>query len=252
MNALMTEEYRPVVIGRDSFASEYFDYEPGQKVVFGGRTQEAGKTTLAFKLLEYTATPDCPAYIIVPKANDPVTNREGRRLGYRFTDRWPVEKKFKELAGDKPSGYVIQAKYGDLSRDTIRATEVANAVLVDRYKAGAKGQKSIILADDTVVMSKLLGQDREMVTIIALGGAMDVGLWIFVQKPTNSGNAAIWGFENAEHTFLSRPRDVRAFDRYGEIGGHDKKLVISCLRMLRPYQFLYLSGAGYLCIVDSK
>jgi hypothetical protein len=247
-----TVTYQPVVFGRDEFASERFDYQRGQKVVFGGRTQEAGKTTLAFKLLEYTATPECPAFIIVPKANDKVTNSEGKRLNYRFTDRWPVEKKFSELAGDKPSGYIIQANYGDLSKDTERATQIANAVLTERYKAGAKGKPSIIIADDTVVLSKLLGQDREMVTIIALGGAMDVGLWIFVQKPTNSGNAAIWGFENAEHTFLSKPKDLRAFDRYGEIGGHDKKLVIACLRNLRPYQFLYLSGAGYLCIVDSK
>ena len=252
MATLSTEPYTPVVIGREEFASSYFDYEPGQKVVFGGRSQEAGKTTLAFKLLEYTATPALPAYVICSKGNDPVTNREGKRLDYRFVDRWPVEKTFKELSGDKPSGYVIQVKYGNLTSDKGRAAAVANSVLSERYKAGAQGKPSIILADDTVVLSKLLGQDEEMVTIIALGGAMDVGLWIFVQKPTNSGNAAIWGFENAEHTFLSKPKDIRAFDRYGEIGGQDKKLVISCLRGLKQYQFLYVSGAGYMCVVDSK
>ena len=251
MTALETDLYRPAVIGREDFASSYFDYEAGQKVVFGGRTQEAGKTTLAFKLLEYTATPECPAYVICSKGRDPVTESEGERLEYRFTDNWPVEPRFKELAGDKPAGYVIRAKYGDLSRDTGNAARITNAVFVDRYKAGTKGKASIIVADDTVVISKLLNQDREMVTIIALGGAMDVGLWIFVQKPTNSGNAAIWAFENAEHTFLSRPKDVRAFERYGEIGGHDKKLVIRCLNLLTKYQFLYLSGAGYMCIVDA-
>ena len=251
MAALDTEVFTPVVIDREEFAASYFDYEPGQKVVFGGRTQEAGKTTLAFKLLEYTATPDCPAYIICSKGRDPVTEREGKRLGYRFTDKWPVERQFKELTGEKPAGYVIRAKYGDLSKDTEKAAQISNAVLVDRYKAGTKGKASIIVADDTVVMSKLLGQDKEMVTIIALGGAMDVGLWIFVQKPTNSGNAAIWGFENAEHTFLSKPKDVRAFDRYGEIGGQDKKLVIRCLGLLKKYQFLYLSGSGHMCIVGA-
>jgi hypothetical protein len=249
---LDAEVWTPVVIPREDFASSYFDYEPGQKVVFGGRTQEAGKTTLAFKLLEYTATPELPAYIICSKGRDPVTEAEGKRLGYRFTNDWPVEPKFKELAGNKPAGYIIQAKYGDLTKDADKAARISNAVLLDRYKAGTRGKASIIVADDTVVLSKLLGQDKEMVTIIALGGAMDVGLWIFVQKPTNSGNAAIWGFENAEHTFLSKPKDIRAFDRYGEIGGQDKKLVIRCLEMLKKYQFLYLSGAGYMCIVDSK
>jgi hypothetical protein len=246
------DTWTPVVIGREDFASSYFDYEPGQKVVFGGRTQEAGKTTLAFKLLEYTATPECPAYVIMSKGRDPVTESEGKRLNYRFVDRWPVEKKFKELAGEKPAGYIIRASYGDLEKDAAKATQVSSSVLTDRYAAGSKGKASIIVADDTVVLSKLLGQDHNMVTIIALGGAMDVGLWIFVQKPTNSGNAAIWGFENAEHTFLSKPKDVRAFDRYGEIGGQDKKLVIACLKRLKQYQFLYLSGNGHVCVVDSK
>lgn len=249
---LEVETYRPVVIPRDEFASAYFDYEPGQKVLFGGRSQEAGKTTLAFKLLEYCATPQLPAYVIVSKGRDPVTEAEGKRLNYRFVDRWPVEPKFKELAGDKPSGYIIQTSLGDLEKDKARATVISGAVLTDRYAKAAKGKGCIILADDTVVMSKLLGQDQNMVTIIALGGAMDCGLWIFIQKPTNSGNAAIWGFENAEHTFLSKPKDERAFDRYGEVGGHDKNLVKSCLRQLTQYQFLYLSGAGYICIVDSR
>ena len=251
MAALETELYTPVVIDREEFASSYFDYEPGQKVVFGGRSQEAGKTTLAFKLLEYTATPECPAYVILSKGRDPVTEREGKRLNYRFVNKWPVEKQFKELAGEKPAGYIISAGYGDLSEDTAKATQISSSVLQDRYKAGSRGKQSIIVADDTVVLSKLMGQDNNMVTIIALGGAMDVGLWIFVQKPTDSGKTAIWGFENAEHTFLSKPKDMRAFDRYGEIGGQDKKLVIRCLNLLKKYQFLYLSGSGHMCIVGA-
>src|SRR5260221_4144817 len=129
---LQADVYTPVVIPREEFASSYFDYEPGQKVVFGGRTQEAGKTTLAFKLLEYTATPQCPAFVICSKGRDPVTEREGERLGYRFTDKWPVEKKFGEFVDGPPAGYIIRAKYGDLSKDTEKAAQISNAVFVDR------------------------------------------------------------------------------------------------------------------------
>jgi hypothetical protein len=248
----MTETFAAPVFSRDEFASERFDYKPGQKVVFGGRSQESGKTTLGFKLLEYTATPEMPAYVIVPKPSDPVTEREGKRLGYRFTDRWPVEKTWQELGGNKPSGYIIQARFGDLDADQEKATAVANAVLVDRYKAGAHGQPSIVVCDDTVVMSKLMDLDKKMTTHIAMGGAMGVGGWYFVQKPTDSGKATIWAFENAEHTFLAPTRDTRNVIRYTEVSGQDKHLILACMSQLRKYQFLYVSGSGHVCIVDSQ
>jgi len=251
MISLVTD-YRPETFGRDEFASERLHYKPGQKVVFGGRSQESGKTTLAFKLLEYVATSQMPAYVIVPKPRDPVTLSEGARLHYRFVDRWPVEKSFSELTGDKPSGYIIQAKYGDLEKDQEKAAQIAGAVMIDRYKAGLKGEQSIIVADDTVVISRLLGKDKEMVTIIAMGGAMDVGLWVFVQKPTDAGKTALWAFENAEHTFLAKPRDDRVGERYAEIAGQNKKLIVELLKKLRQYQFLYISGVGEVCIVDSR
>jgi len=250
---VIVAEYPPLVtFGRDDFGANYWDYKPGQKVVFGGKSQESGKTTLAFKLLEYCATPDLPAFVILSKARDPVTEAEGKRLGFRFCDDWPVEPKFKELGGNKPSGYIIRAKYGDLDKDADKATAIANSVLVDRYKAGQKGKPSIVVVDDTVVVSKLFGLDKQMVTHIALGGAMGVGGWYFVQKPTDSGRAAIWAFENSEHTFIAKAKDYRVQGRLAEISGHDRKLVAHYISQLKPFQFLYLSGAGYMCIVDSK
>ena len=44
-------DFEPEVFQRDEFARDYFDYEDGQHVLFGGPTQEAGKSTLSFKLL---------------------------------------------------------------------------------------------------------------------------------------------------------------------------------------------------------
>jgi hypothetical protein len=244
--------YQPEVFERDEFASERFDYKPGQHVLFGGPTQEAGKTQLAFKLLEYHATPELPAYVIVPKPTDPVTQREGERLGFRRVDHWPVEKKWSEIAGDKPAGYLIWPDFGDIDTDAAKAAQVAAAVLRDRYKQGAKGKRAIVVCDDTVVLSKLLGLDRYMTTHIAMAGAMDVGGWYFVQKPTDSGRAVVWICENASHRFLSKAKDARVIERYAEISGHDKKLATHVNQMLQPYQFQYTDSAGHMCIVDSK
>ena len=71
-----------LVIPRTEFCRDYFDYKAGEHVTFGGPTQR-GKTTLAFNLLEYTATPELPVYVAVSKPFDPTTANEGERLGFR-------------------------------------------------------------------------------------------------------------------------------------------------------------------------
>jgi hypothetical protein len=245
--------WQPVVIGREEFASRYFRYEPGQHVVFGGPTQRAGKTTLAFKLLEYTATPDLPAYVAVSKPKDPVTASEGARLGFRRVDTWPVPRQVKELWDGKPPGYLVWPPFGDIDLDADRAAKVIGALFRDRYARGVKDEAGIIVADDTVVKSKLLKLDRYMTTHIAMAGAMDVGGWYFVQKPTGSGDAAIWSYGNAAHLFLSKDEEKRNRLRYDEIGGWPAGEVADATLRLEPYQFLYLGRKdGSVAIVDSK
>lgn len=249
--------WEPVVIGREQFASRYFHYEPGQHVLFGGPTQMAGKTTLAFKLLEYTATPNLPAYVLVSKPKDPVTAQEGARLGFRRVDTWPVPRQVKEMWDGKPSGYLIWPQFGDIDIDIDRATTVMSAVFRDRYAKGVhegkKAEPAILVVDDTVVKSKLLKLDRYMTTHLAMAGAMDVGGWYFVQKPTGSGDAAIWSYGNSAHIFLSRDADKRNRLRYDEIGGFPPGDVADTTLRLEPYQFLYLCRKdGSVAIVDSK
>jgi hypothetical protein len=70
------------VFGRDEFRRHRFVYKPGQHAVFGGPSQVAGKTTLAFDLLEVVAKPTLPAWCVVSKPTDEVTERRGRELGY--------------------------------------------------------------------------------------------------------------------------------------------------------------------------
>jgi hypothetical protein len=252
--ASQTAVWAPEVIGRQDFCREFFDYEPGQHVVFAGPTQMAGKTTLSFQLLEYTATPELPAYVLVSKPRDPVTLKEGRRLGYRFVTEWPVPRQAQEMWRGRPPGYVIWPKFGDIDADLDKAAAITSEVMKDRYKAGTSGKhKGIMVVDDTVTKSKLMGLDRYMTTHIAMAGAMDLGGWYFVQKPTDSGRAAIWAYGNSAHVFISHDADKKNRDRYDEIGGFDPREVSTVSKNLKPYQFLYLCRTNNTaCIVDAK
>src|SRR5271155_1723063 len=128
----------PVVIPRMDFARRYFDYTPGDHVVFGGPTQISGKTQLAFDLLGSVATPECPAYIAVSKPKDPVTAHYARKYDWRIVDSWPQPKQFKEVFGHKYSGYVIWPKFGDLYKDRALVKEVLGELIADRYGASAR------------------------------------------------------------------------------------------------------------------
>ena len=251
---MRVSSWTPEIFPRDYFARDIFatNYEDGQHVLFAGPTQMAGKTTLAFKLLEHAANPRRPAYIAVSKPSDKVTEQEGKRLGYRFVRTWPAPPNLKDTGKGKPSGYVVWPNFGDIDADAAKASAVTASLLRDRYAKGVRKEPGIIVLDDTVVKSKLLGLDRYMTTHIAMAGAMKVGGWYFVQKPTDSGQAAIWAYGNSAHKFLSHESDSRNRRRYDEISGFDTSLVARLVRDLRPYQFLYLNNKGEMCIVDSK
>lgn len=252
MSLSSREFVMPVTIGRDEFARDYFDYRPGQHVLFGGPTQR-GKTTLAFKLLEYVATADCPAYVAVSKPSDPVTSREMQRLGYRLVREWPPKTRVLDPFREKPSGYVIWPKFGDMKTDREKCAVVTRALLEDRYTQGVKGKPGILVCDDTMVKSKILGLDSEMTTHIAMSGAMKLGGWYFVQKPTGSGQAAIWSYGNSEHVFLYKDPERRNRQRYDEIGGIDSHYVEDVTMQLEPYQALYIRRTGSKrCIIDAQ
>ena len=241
------------VIRRRKFASEHFDYKPGQHVVFAGPTQR-GKTQLGFVLLEYTASPELPAYVAVSKPRDPVTTREGNRLGYRRTAEWPPAPKIREMFKDgKPSGFLIWPDMRDSDTAIANASAVTRQLITDVYAGGAKGKKCILVLDDTVTKSKVLMLDREMVMVATMSGAMGIGGWYFVQKPTDAGKAALWSFSQSDHIFIFRDPDKRNRIRYTEIGGFDSKEVERISLTLDRYQALYLERThGYMCIVDSK
>lgn len=237
---------------REQFRTERWDYSPGEHVVFAGPTQR-GKTTLAFALLEPIVSEVLPAYVAVSKPKDPVTSREGQRLKFKLVRDWPpTGRRMRELF-DKPTGYLIWPQFGDVNEDTYQAARITAALIQERYRAGMKDEHGILVMDDTMVKSKILGLDQEMTTILAMSGAMGLGGWFFVQKPTDSGRAAIWSYGASEHVFLFRDPDRRNRQRYDEIGGVDPHLVEQTTLKLSPYECVYIKRTGeHMCIVGDK
>jgi hypothetical protein len=240
-----------VIYPREEFAQDRFNYEAGQHTLFGGPTGQ-GKSRLAFKLLEHTATPDLPAYYMVVKPHDALVTSEGKRLGFKTTRRWPPPRSPRTYFEDKPPGYLIWPKMGNMDTDRDHVAEVAGSLLRERYAAGIKGSPGILVCDDSMVMSKILHLDQEMVTHIAMSRALGLGGWYFFQKPTDSGRASIWSYGASEHIFLFRDPDKRNRQRYGEIGGADPKFIDYATMQLQPYQSLYIKRTGQrMCIVDA-
>jgi hypothetical protein len=249
------EEYGLTVFPRKIFARDYFHYKGGQHVVFGGPSKR-GKTELAFDLLEVVATPELPAYVAVSKPTDKVTRTRGEQLHFRFVHDWPAPRKVSELWDGRPRGYVIWPRFGDINNDFSNAAAITARLMADRYTASARQKKhsaGILVMDDTMVKAKVMGLDSQMVTILAMAGAMEIGLWVFVQKPTDSGRTPLWAYENGDHYFFAKGGDQRMLYRYMQVGnaGEKSATVIEVLPQLDDYQFLYLHDK-FICIVDRK
>jgi hypothetical protein len=245
----------PVVIPRHDFAEYYFDYEPGDHVVFGGPTQISGKTQLAFDLLEYAATPDCPAYVGVSKPKDKVTTYYAKLYEWKVVREWPPPKGIKELFGKKYTGYVVWPQFGHLHEDASNASRILGEMIAERYGASARSKKpqyGIIMMDDTRDKSRILRLDAEMSTVLAMAGAMGLGEWCFVQKGSEQGETARMAYPNATHVFLFRDPTVRGAEYYGDIGGVDPYYIQWVLSKLKPRQALYIGRRGpVLAIVDA-
>ena len=244
------------VISRRAFARDFFDYKPGQHVVFGGPSQIAGKTSLGFDLLEYIVSSEFQVYVAVSKPSDEITAIYSKHLGLRRVSDWPPAPKLGEmewLGGRKPNGFVVWPRFGDLNTDVERCRIVTEKLLMERYARGARrnNKGGILFMDDTMIKAKVLDQDRNMVTILAMAGAMKLGMWVFIQKPTDSGRTPLWAYEQATHIFFGRGGDERMQRRYLEIAG--TSYARDLLNSLLDYQFLYVhKTGGYVAIVDAK
>jgi hypothetical protein len=158
------------------------------------------------------------------------------------------------LGGEKPSGFFVWPRFGDLNTDMERCAAITEKLLMERYAHGAsrKNKGGILVMDDTMIKAKIMGLDKPMVTILAMAGAMKLGLWIFVQRPTDSGRTVLWGYEQASHLFFTKGGDTRMLARYVEIIGENGAIARRVIPTLKQYEFLYVHKTeGFMCIVGA-
>lgn len=229
---------------RDEFIRERFDYRAGQHVTFLAPTQ-AGKSTLAFQLLEENASKEVPAIVLVQKPRDPVVTHWLDHLetkGWIKTTTWPPNPLRK-----KAPGYILWPPHRhDPDVDNDRIKGVFRRAILDSYKSGDR----ILFADETYGLSEELDLDKELIAVWSRGGGMGCGLWAATQRPAY---IPLWGYSAAEHVFLANDPDKRARIRYGEIGGINPKFVEWQVERLPKYHWLYIRRTGpATCIVRDK
>jgi hypothetical protein len=238
-------DFEPAVsFSRKEFIAERWSYNAGQHVTFLAPTQ-AGKTTLAFELLEETATKDVPAIVLVQKHRDPVLANWTNRLqtkGWIKTTTWPPNPLKR-----KAPGYIVWPRHSykpDASNEKLH--DVFQRAILDSYRQGNR----IIFADETYYLSDRLDLDDELIQVWAQGGGMGCGLWAATQRPAY---IPLWGYSAAEHVFLANDPDKRARIRYGEIGGINPRFVEWQVERLPKYHWLYIRRTGpATCIVRDK
>lgn len=230
-------------IPRSEFLNDVWDYNPGEHVSFIGPTG-SGKTTLAYQLLEKTATEDNPVIILVMKPRDKTVESFSKKAKYRTVRFWPPVPSIWS-PGKKP-GYVLWPKHTfDPDIDDENHENIFRTVLRDSY---AKGNR-IIFADETYSLTNEMPLERDLVRIWSKGRSMETGLWAATQKPTH---VPLWMYSQPEHIYLAYDPDKRARDRFGEIGGVDPKLIMNVVNNLKPHQWLYIRRSDRaMCVVEA-
>jgi hypothetical protein len=229
---------------REEFIGERWHYEAGQHVTFLAPTQ-AGKTTVAFELLQETANKELPGLVLVQKPRDPVVSTWTERLkhdGWIKTKTWPPNPLRK-----KAPGYILWPPHRhDPDTDNPRLRDTFRRAILDSYRQGNR----ILFADETYGLSEELDLDKELIAVWSRGGGMGCGLWAATQRPAY---IPLWGYSAAEHVFLANDPDRRARIRYGEIGGINPKFVEWQVERLPKYHWLYIRRTGpAVCIVEDK
>lgn len=241
LRARQSPAYSIETFTREEFVGERFDYQAGEHVSFLARTQ-AGKTTLAFELLEGIANPKLPAVVLVMKPRDKVVQQWLEHLkrdkGWKRVRSWPP------VMGTRAPGYIFWPTHSfDPDKDDPKLEEAFKKVILDCYKKGNR----ILFADEVYGLTNELDLRKQLQAIWSRGAGMGCGLWATSQRPYDVPQ---YMYSQAEHIFLAYAPDRRDRQRFGEIGGIDSKAVEEQVQRLPQYHWLYIRRTGpEWCIV---
>lgn len=239
----------------DDFRARKWDYRPGEHVAFFGPTGAAGKTTLAFALLEPVVArrPEIRPKVLVMKHSDRVVAHWTARLRFRETPSWPPSLRVRELLGDRPAGYTIwprQTLVNPAYDRMVRAREFEKAIHHARLH-----RPSITLADELYGLSAVLGMTDLLTEVITQDGVSGHGLWFASQKPSGTQGRSIPGFflDSAQHNFFSKAGDSRNRQRVADIScGIDRESIEYTVTRLPPKSWLYVHRSPtWWCVVDA-
>lgn len=236
----------------ETFRQKRFDYRPGHHVGIFGPTQIAGKSTLAFALVQAVIAkyPEIHPVVLNMKHRDRVVAGWTERLNFQETPSWPPTRKLSQW---KPAGYTVWPK------QSLSNIEADNALLRREFLRAIvhnrKRTPSITMANELYGLLAELNLRELLTAIVTRDSIAGHGIWYESQKPSGTQGISIPGFffNSAEHMFLSKDGEQRNRQRYGEIGcGIDPRDIERETLALAPFSWLYIRRSGpQWCVVDA-
>jgi hypothetical protein len=228
-------------LSRNEFIEDYWDYRPGQHVAFIEPTG-GGKTRFKYQLLAKAMEqqPQLSVRVTIPKRRDGTAARLNEALGLRETPVWPPVPTF----GRKPAGYALWPKHlnGAPGQDPDEVLAANRGHIEHELKACAQDSyqqgNCIHDADDIFVQAVILRMNEFFSEMLTNGRSMGCGLWGANQKPsgTKDGSVTSFFYNSPTWLFLGADNDERNRDRFGEIGGVDRKYVSSVVQNLEVHE----------------
>jgi energy-coupling factor transporter ATP-binding protein EcfA2 len=229
------------LIDRKTFITRVWKYKAGEHTSFIGPTG-SGKTRLALELLAVSVTEELTGYITVMKARDKTVGDFLRgHEGWKRTLTFPPPP---QLPGKKPLGWVVWPHHTNDPEADERRHE---ALFHDMHrKLYVKGD-NIIFDDEVVSLVREMNMKPDLTRIWTKGRSIGAGLWGATQRPAM---VPLEMYDQAQHLFLANIKDKRSQDRFGEIAGVDPDLVVSVVKALPKYHWLYIrQEEGVMCVV---